>query len=117
MRQTKKEFLVRCTTAQYALLERRAAECGYASPTARAPRPGVARYLVDRGLSGGCVMTDDDRVILRRILWALRDASAQIERLAIADQVGSTETPDDATAALQTVRDAARLVSACGIVE
>jgi hypothetical protein len=104
MKKQRKCFLVRCSAEQFAALVTRAAELGYGSASSRASRPGVARYLVDRGLSDAVLLTDDDRAQLRRLLWSVRDAAAVAERLADAMLVGDRVAAHDALAALGAIR-------------
>jgi len=79
---TRRSFIVRCSPSDYETLVRHAAALGYASPTARVARPGVARYLVDRGLGGGQILLAEDRTTLGRILWEVRAAKAELVRIA-----------------------------------
>jgi hypothetical protein len=78
----RRSFIVRCSSSDYETLVRHAAALGYASPTARVARPGVARYLVDRGLGGGQILCEEDRTTLGRILWDVRAAKAELIRIA-----------------------------------
>ena len=112
MKTQRKSFLVRCTAEQFAALATRAAGLGYGSATSGVPRPGVARYLVDRGLSDAVLLTADDRAQLRRLLWSVRDAAAVAERLADAMLVGDRVAARDALAALGAIRRETAAVAA-----
>lgn len=107
----RKAFIVRCDHAVFEQLERRAARCGYASATATSRRPGVARYIVDRGLSDSVLLTDDDRAELRRIHWAIRDAEAEVSRLVDSAVMGDGIAAGEVVAALRALRAAAALVA------
>jgi hypothetical protein len=110
-----KIFLVRCTHDQYAGLVAAAAVLGYGSATATSSRPGVARYLVDRGLCAGVFLSREDRMLLRRLLTAIRDATAMMDRLRQDVWIhGETET-EDVQRALDALAESAELLVKAGL--
>lgn len=106
----RKAFIVRCDHTVFERLERKAARCGYASATATSRRPGVARYIVDRGLCDAVLLTDEDRAELRRIHWAIRNAEAEVSRLVDSVAMGDGVVADEAVAALRALREAASVI-------
>lgn len=114
MARQRKVFIVRCTYDEHARLVERAARFGYASTSSRASRPGVARYLVDRGLSDGVILRDEDRNALARIVWELRGAGVHLERLSDGAARGASPSRQEVEATLERLRGALRvLASVC----
>jgi len=99
-------FIVRCSSSDYATLVRHAAALGYASATSRVTRPGVARYLVDRGLGGGIILSDADRTTLGRVLWEVRAARAELVRIADTAFDPLTVARADVTTATDRIHEA-----------
>jgi len=112
MADSKKTFLVRCSTSEFDALRDRAASLGFGSAVAGSSRPGVARYLVERGLGDIVMLTSDDRVLLRRLLLAIRDAHTEVGRLTDASTLGEDVLADAIVAALGALGAAARAIAA-----